>query len=91
MTTQSDDERTMREALEYFQYGMPNTPAKEALSRILQNTLPEIPDGWLVDQIYQHTNGWECALSSIKDDNLIVEDTGKSPREAISNAIEKIK
>lgn len=71
--------------------------ATNALTIIEQNMMPELPEGWYADGIFQCTDDrklWECELQ--KDDDYdgyrsnIRIGHGATMREAIQNAIKQV-
>ena len=96
--TIEQDLKTVREALEAMRgggvwpiNGVTATRGLTALDRIEARTLPDLPDGWIINTMhfYRRKGEWSAAI-----DNVITLDVaqgeGKTPREAILNAIGKI-
>lgn len=69
-------------------------PVEEAFNRILERTIPELPDGWVL-----HDISWMASKKLFSADvrhgvgkkSLVVLANGTSPRNAVLNAIKKIK
>lgn len=87
------DIQIVREALEHGLKLWDDEPdvfskAIEAFNRIIERTLPELPQGWEYT-LYQVGDIHRCELDHEKKENCSGE--GKSPREAVINALEMVK
>lgn len=95
------DEQIMREALDSLwtigdDNGNPGQKtfaekALEALDRLMANTLPELPEGWMLKELTQFSGGFQAQLMRLNPTEFTHRYTGGTPRAAVMAALEKYK